>query len=187
MSNKNNDTIPIPCGCLIILFKVGIITIFWFFQTVSLAVRDLFQLQPFKDRVSEYATVPGLKNRTKSNRYPTKPYIKGKIILIDKSHNKISNIYYELPEELRATKPEEVGTIVWLKCGRDKVGSYTDGEDATVITCQVTVIDKSIPIIVNKTKFKGSEPPQVKERGVSGSGEMPTKDIVDYLRSLPQK
>jgi hypothetical protein len=139
------------------------------------------KIKPFKDRLPEYTAI----TRTQVGD----PYLKGKIIAIDKNRNIIDKLYYDLSEELRANTPEEVGTIVWLQCDENVVGYYgstqTEGSEATYWTCDVTIIDKSIPAILEKRNFAGAPPPS-KSAG-SGTGGKPTKEIIDYLVSLPRK
>lgn len=115
------------------------------------------------------------------------PYVKGKVILVNKEEKKIDHTYCELPEELRATRPEEVETIVWLEWGKDKVGRYTDGSTAYVNTCKVTIIDRSIPAIVAVTNLRGSMPPNMTTRGGGAGGSMPTEEVIAYLQNLPRK
>jgi hypothetical protein len=183
--NKNKNSLPF--GCLFYLFGAGGFAVIFVIGAIVSSVRDAVLLGPFNNYVSEYSSISGFKNPVKGDRSSTKPYIKGKVITINKQENRIDSIYYDLPEDLRATKPDEVGTIAWLEWGEDKIGTYTDGDDAIVITCQVTVIDKSIPRIVSKTNFEGIEPPRVKRSSESGTGPIPTQKIVDYLRDLPKK
>jgi RIO1 family len=154
-----------------VISGAGVIGVAW--GVIFFSVRDTTPPEPklvFNDHISEYYTITGLMNPTKINRSLTKPYIKGRIIpvAIDKVHGSwgswIDDIYYQIPEDLRATKPKDVGTVVWLEWA----------EDAT--TCKVTIIDKTLPIIVKEINFK---------RGTSIS----TKKIkiVNYLKSLPRK
>jgi hypothetical protein len=144
-----------------ILSGAGVIGFIWFMFFFS--ERDM---KPFKTLVSEYQTVSGLKNLAKIKRSRTKPYIKGKIIPveIDKKGEWIASdfFYPELPENLRTTNLENAGTIVLLEWGEE------------LSACKVTIIDKSLKIIVNEKTFKRV-------------GSIPFQEIVDYLRSLPKK
>jgi hypothetical protein len=174
--NRNNN-VRVPVGCLTYLI-IGVVM--WVVFTVRGCIHQVY-LDPFKAHFSEYTTVSSLKpNRAQA-------YLKGKIIAVNKKEKKIDDIYFKLPEELRATKPENVGTIVWLDWGEDEVGTYTDAETATVITCHMTVIDKSIPAIVGEINFRGDDPPELKKRLDSSSGTTPDEDIVFFLQNVPKK
>jgi hypothetical protein len=145
-----------PCGCFIIFFSSGVVMVFLVSSAVKdYSVKDYRYLHPFEAHVREYSTVFGLKNRSMNNPNLMEPYIKGKIITVNKKESRIDDIYFDLPKELRAFKPKDVGTILWLKCEEDEVGFYTNGEEATVNICQVTIIDKSTPTIVARTSFRG--------------------------------
>jgi hypothetical protein len=182
-------------GCLIFLFATGIFVSYG-------PIRNAIDLGSLRDHVREYSTVSGLKNPARTSPHQTEAYLKGKIITVNKKEKRLDDIYFDLPEELRATKPEDVGTIVWLEWGKDEAGFYCDWSDvlckdgitppkhddpATVNTCHVTIIDKFIPAIVGEMSFMGSDPPQRKTRSGSSSGSMPTEEIVAYLQSLPKK
>lgn len=139
------------------------------------------ELQPFEDYLDEYLNISELEQSLQA------PYIIGKVITIDKPKRKIDYIYFDLPEELRATNPEGVGTVVWLEWGKHVVGMYEGGADAYVRTCDVTIIDKSNAAIVGKQHFVGSDPPRTKSHTGPGYGSKPTQSIVEYIKMLPQK
>jgi hypothetical protein len=151
----------------LILFAMGTIAVVWY--TTFLSMRDTTPSVYYYS--SEYYTMPGLKNPASGNRIPIKPYIKGKIVPIEKgkvvSTKKVGwideAIYNSLPEDIRATKPDEVGTVVWLDRGED------------MLTCRVIIIDKSLVTIVKKINFKGATETIVNRK------------IVNYLKNLPKK
>jgi hypothetical protein len=182
---KNNTNVS--CSCLIYLFFGGFFAFVFVAFAIFYAIRDAIYLGPFKEHVTEYSTVLDVKNPVKHSSEKKEAYIKGKIITVNNEEGEIDDIYFSLPEELRATKPENVGTIVWLEWGEDNIGSYTDGEDATVITCDVTIIDKSTATVVAERNFRGSIPPNPKRSGEDGTGSMPIDEIVAYLKTLPKK
>src|SRR5207248_1841027 len=116
---------------------------------------------PFQNHLNEYTS-------SVSRTLPGEPYIKGKVILINKKENKVDDLFFSLPEELRPSTPEEVGTVVWLEWGERQVGYYGSKDSswdqtfspATMWHCDVTIIDLSIPaILINKKYFVGSAAP----------------------------
>jgi hypothetical protein len=181
--NKSNNRLFHWCRSYLI--AGGAVGIFWIMSMMFFSIKDSIYLGPLIKNIDEYT---GLNLAVMSDYSSRKPYIKGKIIIIDNQKNKIDHIYYDLPENLRATKPENVGTIVLLEWGEDKIGFYASPRsEAIVITCQVTVIDKSIPAIVSKVNFEGPPPPAILKSGESATGAMPTQEIVNYLQGLPRK
>jgi hypothetical protein len=85
-------------------------------------------VRPFAGHLNEYNDIPGLKNAFPESRDDHfgggraissertggygRPYVTGKVIPVNKAANKVDNLYFSLPKTFRATKPEEVGTIV---------------------------------------------------------------------------
>ena len=141
-------------------------------------------------RLSELATklasIPGLRSAAGG-----RGYLKGKVLIIDKKEKGIDPLNSSLPETLRATSPEEVKTVVWLNWNENLVGHYEGGGSAYVYTCQMTIIDNTIPAIVAVKKMRGSEPPEyitVYSYGnlpSYGNGHGDKPDIIGYLRKLP--
>ena len=156
----------------------------------------------FSSHLSEYVSIGGL---TEDNE--GQPYVTGKVVLVDiQPDAKISVVkqfkkelkkttweeinrreFYELSPDLRATTPEEVGTIIWIKWDLVVEGFYSSPpRSACRITCEITVIDKDKATIVGKTVIRGTSPPSAVKTLHSGYGNRPTKKIVDYIESLPR-
>ena len=54
-----------------------------------------------------------------------KPYLRGKVVLVSAKEPRVLNLQLDLPEDLRAMKPEEVQTIVWVKPDAGVIGGET--------------------------------------------------------------
>ena len=151
---------------------------------ISSGVRSLvrpFRLKPFAARLSEYTSIPGLKELS------GEAYVIGKVITVNKGENRIDPMYLDLPSDLAASTPEEVGTVIWLEWKEYVVGTYTDGAKGYRITCQVTVIDKVKAAIVGRKTFRGSDPPKFKSGHAPGRGSRPYYAIIDYITTLPKR
>lgn len=174
---------------------ISVLLVIWTLSLPIIFIYSLFQdpdmnplnnyekLKPFESHLSEYTSISGFKNDDGM-------YIKGKIIPIDKEPNYSSisySYYFRLPEELRATQPEEVGTIVLLERSDERVGTYTDGAGAYVTTIEVTIIDKSIPMIIGRKSFRGENPLSAKYGYGANYGLPPTIEIIDFLKGLPRR
>ena len=136
------------------------------------------QTKPFLSHMSEYTFFPTLKESSSSTG------ITGKAITIDKIKNEIDDTFFDLPTELKASTPEEVGTVVWVSCNEHIAGTYVSGSKAYVQTCDVTVIEKSTASIVGKRTLSGDQPPQTKSYSGDWHGSKPKSEIVDYIKSL---
>jgi hypothetical protein len=113
--------------------------------------------------------------------------VKGKMITVDINSKAIDHLYFDLPEELRASKPEEVATVVLLSWGKNKVGTYDGGSGAYQQTCQVKVVDKATNTEIASNFFLGDEPPQQKMSNASGTGAKPSKALLYFLKTLPRQ
>jgi hypothetical protein len=140
--------------------------------------RQSSRTKPFLSHMSEYTFFPNLKESSSATG------ITGKAITIDKIKNEIDDTFFDLPTELQASKPEEVGTVVWVSCNEHIAGTYTSGSKAWVQSCDVTVIDKSTASVVGKRIFSSGGPPQTKSYSGDWHGSKPKSEIVDYIKSL---
>lgn len=109
--------------------------------------------------------------------------------------------FMKLPRKLRASTPDEVGTVVWLRWGAEAEGEYMEDQflrgpkrpergpvPAYRITCEVTVIDKAKSTIVGTKDFRGGRPPKkIPAYDQAGWGSRPTREIVGYIKSLPRR
>jgi hypothetical protein len=116
------------------------------------------------------------------------PYRRGKVIPINVAARKgVDGILLDFPEALRPNAPDDVGTIVWLKWGEQAFGKYSDGMLATVITCRVTVIDKSKNTIIAEQDFVGGPPPQKRQHLEPCTGASPAGEIIGWLANMPAR
>jgi hypothetical protein len=148
------------------------------------------------------------------------PYIKGKIVVMDKngpdpfwqgSGSWVPNNFdvevidsicdlqgfnqYDCPqqvggaEKLLAAYFSEVGTIIWVDCKEEVVGSYGSGNGYQT-TCTVTVIDKAANRLVGEKTFPTTQPPNeigCNSAPCSGCGSPPASDMAKYIFDLPRK
>src|SRR5262245_1828947 len=115
-------------------------------------------------------------------------YVIGKVIPVDmKGSKSIDWIYFDMPNDLRAKKPDEVGTVAQLSWSEDKIDEYTDGAGAYVHVCKVDVIDLGKKSVVVSQTFRGGEPPMEKSHSGSAYGSKPTQDIVNWLKNMPRR
>jgi hypothetical protein len=96
-------------------------------------------------------------------------------------------IYFDLPGDLKARKPEDVGTVVQLNWSEQQIGEYDDKAGAFVHLCTVNVVDLAKKQVVASRSFRGGEPPQEKSSSGSAYGSKPTQDIVNFLKGLPRQ
>jgi hypothetical protein len=196
---------------LLILSPIPIMGVNYVIRTVT----GKAVIKPFIPHLSEYINLDQLKSDPEST-----PYIVGKVIFVDLYEYEEPNApprkiktdffaqvdmkwtkqlnYYEfagLPSDLRASSPEEVGTIIWLIWDAKTEGVYSAGDvktniSACRIVCRMKIIDRKRLTIVGEKEFFGGDPPKTKRiSGISRAayGSKPSSQIVKYIESLPRK
>lgn len=138
------------------------------------------QLAPFYGSIDGYIDPYGLKD-------PVGIYRRGKVIVVNPREKTVDDIYFDLPEKVRATSPNEVGTIILLEWTEDVVGHYAWGGQGYVHTAKVLVIDKAMPALMINRIFRGSDPPSKKIGRGDAYGSKPTGEIISFIMGLPEK
>ena len=135
---------------------------------------------PFKPHLAEYLAP--------TNGPVAQGPLKGKVIVLDRVKGDVDwDVFFDLPADLRAGKPEEVGTVVVIDWSKEKIDEYKNGAPAYMQAGKVTVIDHARRAVVASSEFKGAEPPmEIDEHASEGNGPKPTKEIVAYLEGLPK-
>jgi hypothetical protein len=159
-----------------------LITLFFLYCTVQDLQREEY-LNPFVSELEEYNNLSNISNIHENIQ---SPYIKGKVITIDTRSNSFDYILFLLNKDVRATKPEEVGTVVGTNCFEFEVGHYIGRGGAYRYNCDIYIVDKEKKFIIDKKTFLGSEPP-FSTSGTSEHGAKPISEMVDYIDNLPRK
>jgi hypothetical protein len=119
--------------------------------------------------------------------YSPSPYVRDRVVAVDRSTKKVADLHFRLSAPLKALRPGEVGTVVWVECASDSSGVYTDGAGAFVHRCEVTVVDLARHAAIAQRSFRGSNPPAVKRGAGPRYGSMPTDEMLAYVENLPRK
>jgi len=133
------------------------------------------RLAPFKPYLSEYLSF--------TSAQQGEPYVRGKVITVDTRRKAVDHLYFDLPQELRATRPDEVGTVVWVECTSvTTVVRRTGGSTNNTVDyrCEVTVIDKAASAIVGQQTFE-------KTSGEQGYQQVLYGDIAGYIARLARR
>jgi len=144
-------------------------------------------VKPFKEHIDSYL---------KGVKAPVGPggpngKIGNKLITVDTGEKEIDYLYFDLPEDRRATKPEEVDSVVHLKWDKKVKGYYAkEGSNDTSKpgywqTCDVLVVDRQSGEVQAMSHFQGSDPPE--KSSSSASGSKPTDKVVTWLTGLQRK
>ncbi len=135
----------------------------------------------FRAHVDDYLAVS--KEQTEQG-----PYLRGKVVVIDRKEKSVDReILDGIPSELHASGPDDLGTVVLLEWGRQVGPVYTNGAIGMIHTCEVAIVDNSIPAIVGRRGFRGSDPPSETHGRGEIFGDRPVKAVIDFLTGLPRE
>lgn len=123
--------------------------------------------------------------------------VRGKIIMIADG-GRVSPLIVYLPDNLRPATPEEVGTIAYVDCRNQDVGSYVSENDRSKEVgvgmqqvCNVTLVDRlSGDYIARQTFFGGAPPEKIEARPgeyARRTASVSEGEILGYLRGLPRR
>jgi hypothetical protein len=147
---------------------------------------------PFRERMQTYTTRPDNYEPLQLDplglpvSFQKAGPVQKKMIVIDMREKDVDSLYWDLPEELRAATPDEVGTVVWMEW--DKIQRMIYGtKPGWQHHVKVTVIDMSRKTVVAHGCFIGSMPPSsISSRSSEGNGSKPTDEVVRFLATLPR-
>ncbi|HEX2909387.1 MAG TPA: HEAT repeat domain-containing protein [Chloroflexia bacterium] len=168
-------------NAVIITLAIGLMVI----SVVSLVLVRQSQASPFNNHLEAF--LPD---------FPEEPgaeaYLRGKVVVVDKTAASLDQTFFDLPDDLRAANPAEVGTIVqivWEKCEITSYKSSCQGYSSGYRhTGKLSIIDRSKGQIVGKATFTGYEPlPAPISRSTTRSGGRPYDDVKKYLLGLPRR
>ena len=105
---------------------------------------------------------------------------RGKVVVVDLATRRVDVVQAKLPRAMRASKPEEVGTLIGMVCGTQEVGGYNNGRVETEHRCRAWAID----VVENRPmgQFNFVNPPD--EVGSRRIPARPDDQLVDYLKEL---
>ena len=110
----------------------------------------------------------------------------------DGSRPYVDDLHFKLPEEIRATNPDEVETIIRIIWdfsvhGRYTNGRYTNGREAIQLIALVDVYDQANQSWVSCDRFFGEEPRDSIRGTQEAYGKPPFDQIVDFINQLPRR
>ena len=121
------------------------------------------------------------------NRTIGKGKFSGKVVCVDLNGKKIDEESLDnLPDSLKATKPDEVGAIALLLWSEEEVGNYPDGSKAKVYLAQVTLIAKrDSKVLVSGRPVRG-DILETKHGSGDRTGPKPWDKIVELLKEFQE-
>jgi hypothetical protein len=135
-----------------------------------------------------------------------KPYLKGKVLALERDTTESESTsvgnateYFIADTNRHALLAGDIGSIVRVDCKRGKrVGTYTAGEGDAIptygSTCEVKVIDNTVPAVIAKKTFTNENMADVQLVNAGKSGKVTLKEYVlpkplgevkDFVKALP--
>jgi hypothetical protein len=135
-----------------------------------------------------------------------KPYLKGKVLALERDTTELESAsvgndteYFIADTNRHALLAGEVGSIVRVDCKRgSRVGTYTAGEGDAIptygSTCEVKVIDNTVPAVIAKKTFTNEDMADVQLVNAGKSGKVtlkeyvlpkPISEVKDFVKALP--
>lgn len=146
-------------------------------------------LPSFNGFIDQYITTVSQFDQTSTYN---KRYINGKAIVINKNEKTIDPIFFQLPDEIRANSPDEVGTVFLLDYDKKIVGTYGYGPDAVsgfAHSVTVSTYDTSQKALIDHPEtFVGSDPPSGVTKNIKKEvwGKVPERKITAYIQGLKE-
>jgi len=136
-----------------------------------------------------------------------KPYLKEKVLILDRDATKSGQSpsvinttdYYITDTNRHALLANDIGSTVRVDCKKGKrVGTYTAGEGDAIpaygSTCEVQVIDNTVPAVIAKKTFTNENMADLQLVDAGKGGKVTLKEYVlpkplgevkDFVRALP--
>lgn len=122
------------------------------------------------------------------------PVVRGRLLTVDIDRKEVDYLTFpRLSEPLRATRPEEVGTLALIQYGRQHIGYYQNVEtqektgEAYRSFARVSLVDWATKTRTAEKVFLGSDPTDQLTRDGDCAGTQPMFQIVEYLEALPRQ
>src|SRR5215510_7943363 len=129
------------------------------------------------------------------NAETSSPYRTGKVLMVDRKLRAVDEAQRWIPDGMRALRPEEVQTLIAVKCYETEVGQYErltrrpqsqmpPGPVASEHSCDLVLIDFPGRTLIGSATL--TRPARlVISRGSSGAAGRPNEEIVRFVAFLP--
>jgi hypothetical protein len=120
------------------------------------------------------------------------PYRVGRVAVVDIDEHRIDGkLTRALPAEIVATRAEEVGTVIWVRWGETREGTYhANGVGPATGQayrgyCDIAVIDLAAGLIVGAREFLAASPPATTTASGDIHTEVDVESVVNWVSALP--
>jgi hypothetical protein len=186
---------------VVVLLVIGLVVAGSAALALKYLARGWLDSQKLRDSVAEYVRPP----RDPAREPGQKPYLRAKVLVVDRGKHALDPVHDMLPPELKAASKGEVRTVVWLDWEIEAVkeGRVIDRDVGRIPVCKLTLIDWTRGRVVGQESFRGRwdanaswvpgpGPTAVgldEVKGLQGPGWQvrPDEAILKYLVNLPRQ
>ena len=140
------------------------------------------EVEPFRAALAGYLSI--WNQNVSAMPAPAEPYLAGKALIVNLDGGEIDQLHYSLPENIKASSPDDLRSVVFVKCWTEKYGLYTGGVTAFSHICEIAAYDTARSQLSFKDRVT-RDPPASIEAGSSGIAERPDSEMLKLLTSMP--
>lgn len=162
---------PIEWGGLAAAAVVALIILIWLISVISGAI-GVASRNAYNARFAEL--IPQYLLPYQSGSAQSEPAEAGRILVVDLTARAIADWQYDLPSEVRATKPEDLGLLVQQECRSEAMNS---SEGGVVVNerevCRLAIIDLRNGHQIAERTFYGEDVTQQVSPDLNGTPQAP--------------
>ncbi len=149
---------------------------------------DVARIERFRDSLEPYLALAS------AEPAPTRPYRRGKVVVVDLGSRQVDPITHALGSAIRAESPADVGTIVIVQWVPEYQYAYVSARGqaltgAYVTNAHLAIVDATTGKRVGIKTIRGESPPETVASSASERegeyGPRPISAVVEYIQSLP--
>lgn len=189
---KKTERLVVTVVIAIVIATIGSIALAFYRGNVADNEEQVEKEQAFKAKVGHpEEDVKNFENKVNQYLFPeninwdfTEYSAVPKFLPVDKSNNSIDEMYLSMPSKIRASNPQEVKTIIWIKCSKREVGTYSgrkSGGTAYKYNCRCYFWDNQSHTPQGVKDFEGGDPPEKIYGFMDGTGSKPYDKIISFL------
>lgn len=151
-------------------------------KTTAFNNKILTDAQNFNAQKSQFV-FPTTALPDRKNQYKIEGNIIGKVLPLNRKTNEVAELYYSLPDDLRATNADDAKTIFYLDCQNEQVGKFPDGSTGFQEKCNTFLVNLASAKFIGVQDFIGIPPAFAKKTGNGDeTGKVLAERYITYLR-----
>ena len=143
---------------LVVVAALAALGIYWWMMPSDHEI----MAEPFQPRLGEYLTLMDKVDlKMGLGEYANDEGIRVPVVAIDVDNRAVDPLQSKMPEVWRTADPNQVASVLLIKCATEKVGDYGGGEDAYAHECRLWAVDRQSDRVVWMTYARRSPPRRI--------------------------